>query len=566
MATTPPGMIGSPTDTGLTGTSATPTPTPTPAPLAGATTSTGIYNPADMGAKSAYGIDPSMMKDAYVAGRSSGDMTNFNNMIAKAGVSESGASNILSNFGYDPTTELAAMKASGAVFAPGGTSAENVGWDYNATRAGVAPGAGMVGYSGATPYGSTPAGGTPAGTPSGTPAGTPAGAPPPPPGAPAPAPAGAPPGYNSGAPVGNGQVSDDQIRQWLASHQGASDAQIAQVMDSYGVTPQRLAQVTGMSSSDITSRYNTAEGTIHAPGYTGTGPQNPGQAPAVLRLPDLNRSLQADQTIEGRMSNILATDKNGNYTNQVVRQAVDRAMQSYNARGMLNSSMAVQAGQEAAISKAIEIAGPDAQRAFDQSRANQDAINSFARDQIQNQVDLQKQGNQITSDQNLQSQRLASDLALQREQQSFTAGQNTQNQNFQLRQNYQTMLDNANARYAAAVNQINASNMNPADRDVAIAQAAASRDGDLTYANKLYAAQPNFQAAWLVTSVGMGNMTIDQITNPDTLANIANDPAQPQAIRDQAKARLASLPPPTPAPTPEPVPSGMISNGGGNGA
>ena len=97
--------------------------------------------------------------------------------------------------------------------------------------------------------------------------------------------------------------------------------------------------------------------------------------------PSTNRQVDAGtETIEGRVQNLLATDANGNYTNPVVQQAVNVTMQQFAGRGLLNSSMAGEAAYQAAVSKAIEIAGPDAQTYFAQGRANQDAANVFERD------------------------------------------------------------------------------------------------------------------------------------------------------------------------------------------
>lgn len=80
------------------------------------------------------------------------------------------------------------------------------------------------------------------------------------------------------------------------------------------------------------------------------------------------------------MQNLLATGANGSYTNPVVQQAVNATMQQFAGRGLLNSSIAGEAAYQAAVSKAIEIAGPDAQTYFAQGRANQDAANVFERD------------------------------------------------------------------------------------------------------------------------------------------------------------------------------------------
>jgi hypothetical protein len=114
------------------------------------------------------------------------------------------------------------------------------------------------------------------------------------------------------------------------------------------------------------------------------------QAPPQF-APEFNRSVNAkSETIEGRIQNLLGADAQGNYTNPVVRQASERAMQTFAGRGLLNSSMAQQAAIEAATSKAIEIAGPDAQTYFSQGRANQDAQNVFSRDEVNFGYDMQK--------------------------------------------------------------------------------------------------------------------------------------------------------------------------------
>ena len=96
-----------------------------------------------------------------------------------------------------------------------------------------------------------------------------------------------------------------------------------------------------------------------------------------------NTSRQVDygtETIEGRIGKLLSVDAGGNYTNPLVKQAANTAMQQFAGRGLLNSSMASEAAYQAAMSKAIEIAGPDAQTYFAQGRANQDASNVFERD------------------------------------------------------------------------------------------------------------------------------------------------------------------------------------------
>lgn len=53
-----------------------------------------------------------------------------------------------------------------------------------------------------------------------------------------------------------GAVTDAQIRTWLAANPGASDAQISQAMNTYGVSPARLAAATGYDAQEVTRRYD----------------------------------------------------------------------------------------------------------------------------------------------------------------------------------------------------------------------------------------------------------------------------------------------------------------------
>lgn len=127
------------------------------------------------------------------------------------------------------------------------------------------------------------------------------------------------------------------------------------------------------------------------------GAQSNGSSSGLLGsvTPDQKAVDPSTMTVEGRIGNILATDQYGNFTNNVVKQASDRAMSQFASRGLLNSSMAQQAAQQAAISKAIEIAGPDAQTYFAQQGKNQDAVNVFRRAEQDNIYDTAKLNKQF---------------------------------------------------------------------------------------------------------------------------------------------------------------------------
>lgn len=245
-------------------------------------------------------------------------------------------------------------------------------------------------------------------------------------------------------------------------------------------------------------------------------------------VPNLDSQIDAKtETIEGRLGNLLALDANGNYTNEVVRQAHDRAKQQFAARGLLNSSMAVQAGQEAVIAKAIEIAGPDAERYFQNRRANVDSQNTFARDEL---------NHMYRTDENSQ-------------QQSFKR----EDQDFAMRQDYQKAVQNVSTNYQKQMDTVNASNMTPADKSTAIAQITQQRDGELAYLNNVYSRMPRWQSEWASAAVPTDGVDIAAATNVSMLENIANDPAQPAAKREAARTRIAQLRAASPAPAPAPA-------------
>jgi hypothetical protein len=192
------------------------------------------------------------------------------------------------------------------------------------------------------------------------------------------------------------------------------------------------------------------------------------------------------ETVEGRVGKLLETDDRGNYTHQFVRQAQTRQEQAFNNRGLLNTSMAQQAAQEAAISKAAEIAAPDARTEYDNRRANID------------------QGVKVRAD--------------------YRSAQHD------IETNFQRQLDT-----------INASQMTPEDKSVAVAQAQSVRDGEMAFQNNLFSRMPDWREEWLTAVVPTSGINMGQVGNRDTLSNIVNDPGQSQAIRDQAAQRLRDL-------------------------
>ncbi len=223
-----------------------------------------------------------------------------------------------------------------------------------------------------------------------------------------------------------------------AKEMGLTASEVGMIFGNHGGTGSQVSAATGYGTASGVNQsaidpwsYSANDGWQKKPSTQ----SDLGQGQLTYK-PQLSRQIDAaNETIEGRIQNLLGVDKNGNYSNPVVRQAVDRAMQAFAGRGLLNSSMAQQAAYEAAIAKAIEIAGPDAKTYFEQGRANQDASNLFARDNQNYKYDLGKiaaQGDQTIRGQNNQNAFTGSQ---QDKQNAFTSGENAANRTWQSSEN-----------------------------------------------------------------------------------------------------------------------------------
>jgi hypothetical protein len=156
-------------------------------------------------------------------------------------------------------------------------------------------------------------------------------------------------------------------------------ANIVQRANDFGLTMQEIMASTGYTPEETASFMSTYQisqgpdgkymiGSAVPPMHGQQGASSTEwQAGQVINSP-MNFETE---TIEGRIGSLLTTDQQGNYTNPVMQQAVNRQTQAFAARGLRNSSMAQQAGQEAAMSQAINIAAPDAERYYQNRRAGE---------------------------------------------------------------------------------------------------------------------------------------------------------------------------------------------------
>jgi hypothetical protein len=94
--------------------------------------------------------------------------------------------------------------------------------------------------------------------------------------------------------------------------------------------------------------------------------------------------VQRPQTVQGQIGDILKTG------NPLLEAAKARAMQTANARGLMNSSIAAQAGEEAVVNTALPIAQADAARYGTVADRNQEITNQFIGTKLGAQIDLNK--------------------------------------------------------------------------------------------------------------------------------------------------------------------------------
>lgn len=156
--------------------------------------------------------------------------------------------------------------------------------------------------------------------------------------------------------------------------------------------------------SIIGSAIDTSTGLVDPLAQTAAQAAQPVAASAPVAAPTLSTgasgtsqvanpaqwAVTPDQTVEGRINSIL------NPSNPIIQQARTRAAQTMNSRGLMNSSLAISAGDAAAYDAAIPIATADATTAskaagYNVDQANQaasksaDAENTFKLTQINNE-------------------------------------------------------------------------------------------------------------------------------------------------------------------------------------
>jgi len=236
-----------------------------------------------------------------------------------------------------------------------------------------------------------------------------------------------------------------------------------------------------------------------------------------------NWNVGKDQTVQGQLGTILDSGS------PLLQQAETNAAQMANKRGLLNSSMAVSAGQQALVNTALPIAQQDASTQANAGQYNAEAANTTDRFNAGNANTTSQfntgQTNQMASDQAKMSQtdRLANQAATQQTliksmDQQFTAQQaNADNatklQLQQMQSTTQKQLADIEANYKTLM-QTNASAGEMYQQTLKnITDLVANKDLDATAKNAAIAQQSTLLANGLAFMGKMSNMDLGSLLN-----------------------------------------------------
>lgn len=148
----------------------------------------------------------------------------------------------------------------------------------------------------------------------------------------------------------------------------------------YGSAP---ASVVGSPSTPATPAPQSPGQPQTSPGQGSTGQPTPSTQAGISTPSGLLTQVTPEMSVEERAAAIAATDS------PLMQQARGRAMQQMNERGLINSSLGIQAGQEAVLDRATDIAKADAQTSFLNSQNNANRNLNWQTAQLQAQTSLQ---------------------------------------------------------------------------------------------------------------------------------------------------------------------------------
>jgi len=231
-------------------------------------------------------------------------------------------------------------------------------------------------------------------------------------------------------------------------------------------------------------------------------------APA-LQAPTMG-NVSSDATVAGQMDKILSSNS------PLLQRSKTRAAQAANSRGLLNSSMGVQAGEEAVLTAAMPMAQQDASTYANQGLVNQGAQNQFSTAankfgtdsamnkqqfgqnfQLQEQQFGQQTGTGAYTGKGLIGTNLESQLALQKGQQDFSASE-------------------------AALGRTQQTELQTGQQDFSASESALGRQQQLTTINETY--KNAVDSAQTAQEYGQANMTMqNELTKQLEVLGHTND-------------------------------------------
>ena len=208
-------------------------------------------------------------------------------------------------------------------------------------------------------------------------------------------------------------------------------------------------------------------------------------------------TLDKTTTVQGLLGQIMAQD------NPLMQQARTMSQQQMASRGLLNSSMAIGAGQDALYRVAMPIAQQDAQAYNNTDQFNAQAKNNMSQYNASNQ--------QQTALANMQAQNAASQYGAEALNQSAAQNAQAQNQIKQYNASNEQQVALANAQARNSMNQFNAGNQFSAQ------QANMQAQNNM---NQFNAQQTNAQGQFNATQTNDLIKTQLEFGNRTQLANI----------------------------------------------
>jgi hypothetical protein len=260
-------------------------------------------------------------------------------------------------------------------------------------------------------------------------------------------------------------------------------------------------------------------------------------------------NVDAPQTVQGQIDGIIAKNS------PPMQQAQTNALDQMNQRGLLNSSMAIGAGQQAVYNAALPIAQADAATYAKSAGFNADAANTVGISNTGEQNKFTELNAARSQEANLSNQRMINaNVAKQMDEQFLAATNNADNETKlklqTLDANTKIALTNTEANNKAILQSSASASDLYKQVTVNIANIAANKDMDPTYKQSMIDQQMNVLQNGLFVQGKFAPLDLSKLVDFSGTGNSAPTPEQQAATQQQA---AAAAPPPPPPPPAQPV-------------